>query len=58
MCAEEANGNLTDCKELNLVDQSFEHIEECNTWNKSTCERYGIDQGHNIKLQMTLLKKG
>jgi len=37
LCAEIQGSNLTDCKELGLVDQAFEHIEECNTWDKETC---------------------
>lgn len=37
MCAEFQGGNLTDCKLLGLNDQAFEHIKECNTWDKSNC---------------------
>ncbi len=39
MCAEEAGGNLTDCKELGLDNQAFEHVEECNTWDRDRCPR-------------------
>ncbi len=37
LCAETAGGNLTDCNDLGLTDQAFEHIKECNTWNKNNC---------------------
>ena len=39
MCAEEAGGNLTSCKEMGLIAQAFEHVEECNTWDKKTCPK-------------------
>jgi len=37
LCAEEEGGDLQDCKDLGLESQSFEHIEECNTWDKMNC---------------------
>ena len=30
---------LKTCKELGLKKQDFEHLENCNTWNKKTCPR-------------------
>ena len=39
MCAESKGGNLTNCKDLGLTAQAFEHIEECNTWDKKTCKK-------------------
>ena len=39
MCAEEAGGNLTSCKEMGLIAQAFEHVEECNTWDKKNCPK-------------------
>ena len=39
-CAEDSGGSLKSCKEMGLTSQAFEHIEECNTWNKTACPRY------------------
>ena len=39
MCAEEAGGNLTDCGNLGLVEQAFDHVVECNTWDRKTCRK-------------------
>ena len=40
LCAEEEGGSVRNCKEMGLFEQAFEHIEECNTWNKTTCPRW------------------
>ena len=42
LCAQEAGGNVTNCKDLGLTSQAFEHIEECNTWrnDRNFCPRY------------------
>ena len=37
LCAENTGAPLISCKELGLDSQDFEHIEECNTWDKSKC---------------------
>ena len=39
-CADSEGGELKSCKEMGLFSQDFEHIEDCNTWNKTTCPRY------------------
>ncbi len=39
LCAEESGGNLTDCADLGLHNQAFEHVEECNTWDRDRCPR-------------------
>ena len=30
---------LKRCRDLGLRKQDFEHIEDCNTWNKNKCPR-------------------
>ena len=37
MCALKKDGELKTCKELDLKSQDFEHIDNCNTWDKKTC---------------------
>jgi len=37
LCAGESGGSLRNCKDMGLFEQAFEHIKECNTWNKTTC---------------------
>ena len=39
LCAGESGGSLRNCKDMALFEQAFEHIKECNTWNKTTCPR-------------------
>ena len=39
LCADESGGSLRNCKDMGLFEQAFEHIKECNTWNKTTCPR-------------------
>ena len=39
------------CKDLNLKDQDFEHIQDGNTWNSETCPRlyyYLLFENHSI----------
>ena len=40
LCAGESGGSLRNCKDMGLFEQAFEHIKECNTWNKTTCPRW------------------
>ena len=37
MCALTKNGQLKTCKEYGLKEQAYEHIDNCNTWNRATC---------------------
>ena len=39
MCSLSRGGESKLCKDLNLKDQDFEHIQDCNTWNRETCPR-------------------
>ena len=39
LCASEIGGLKRNCKDMGLFEQAFEHIKECNTWNKTTCPR-------------------
>ena len=45
LCATEEDGPQSDCKDLGLDSQAFEHIEPCNTWNKdpNVCPRYVLN---------------
>ena len=42
MCALSSGGNLKTCRELGLDNQDFEHIEDCNTWDKANCPRCAL----------------
>ena len=37
MCSLRSGGESKLCKELGLTEQDFEHIQDCNTWNRKTC---------------------
>ena len=43
MCALSATltdeNQLKTCRELGLKQQDFEHLENCNTWDKDRCPR-------------------
>ena len=40
MCSLSSGGKSKLCKEFGLVEQDFEHIQDCNTWNRETCPKY------------------
>ena len=40
MCALTKNGQLKTCKEYGLKEQAYEHIDNCNTWNRATCSEW------------------
>ena len=39
MCSLSRGGESKLCKDLNLKDQDFEHIQDCNTWNRESCPK-------------------
>ena len=43
MCASNKGAPLVSCKTLGLQSQDFEHIQECNTWDKAKCPRFVED---------------